>query len=133
MPKAEIDWIDATPSKRIYRSIIADYGLNTAICELIDNAIDASYQDKKWTVPLQVDINIDLMQHNILIKDTAGGVPESDLKKLISPGETSLMGDQASIGIFGVGSKRAVVALAQLIQITTRYHKRDTFLVEYDG
>lgn len=40
MAKTEIDTIDGTPSKRIYRSIIADYDLNTAICELIDNSID---------------------------------------------------------------------------------------------
>jgi hypothetical protein len=36
----QIDLIDATPNKRIYRSIIADYDLNTGISELIDNAID---------------------------------------------------------------------------------------------
>ncbi len=37
----EIETIDATPNKRIYRSIIADYDLKTAICELVDNALDA--------------------------------------------------------------------------------------------
>lgn len=132
MNKREVDTIDATPSKRIYRSIIADYGLNTAISELIDNAIDATWEDKTWKQSLEVDITINLAQRNILLKDTAGGVRESELKKLISPGETSLMGDTASIGIFGVGSKRAVVALAEIIQITTRYHHKRTFLLEYD-
>ena len=78
---------------------------------------------------MQVDVTIDLTQRNILIKDTAGGVAEGALKKLISPGETSLMGDTASIGIFGVGSKRAVVALAELIQITTRYHNKKRFFL----
>ena len=37
--KKQIDTVDATPSKRLYLSIIADYDLNKAICELIDNAL----------------------------------------------------------------------------------------------
>ena len=134
MDKRQVELIDATPSKRVYRSIIADYSLNTAVCELIDNAIDASQIDTWWRKKDQLDVSItiDLTQRNIRIRDDAGGVAESELKKLISPGETSLAGDQASIGIFGVGSKRAVVALAENIQITTRHHDSGTFLLEYD-
>lgn len=123
--------IDATPSKRIYLSIINDYSLETAICELIDNAIDV------WTITtggpdLLIGVDIDLDQQKISIRDNAGGVKESELKKLISPGESTITGGDATIGIFGVGSKRAVVALAQLVRITTRYHKEKTCRVEYD-
>jgi hypothetical protein len=123
--------IDATPSKRIYRSIIADYGLETAICELIDNAIDAWSSSRK-THPLRVAVNIDVDQQSILIMDTSGGVKESELRKLISPGESSTTGDTSAIGVFGVGSKRAVVALAQHVQITTRFQKRNTYRLVYD-
>ena len=38
--KKEIDRLDATPSKRLFLSIIADYDLNRSICELIDNGLD---------------------------------------------------------------------------------------------
>jgi len=131
LSKEEIDLIDATPSKRIYRSIIADYGLNTAICELIDNAIDVkSLQSGGPNLVIAVDIDLD--QQRIILKDNAGGVKESELKKLISPGESTMSGLDESIGIFGVGSKRAVVALSQLVRITTRYHKEQTFRLEYD-
>ena len=131
MAKEEVSRIDATPSKRIYRSIIADYGLNTAICELVDNAIDAWMSPKK-THPLRVGIDIDVEQQSIQITDNSGGVPESQLRKLISPGESSTSGEGESIGIFGVGSKRSVVALSQQVQISTRYRKYNSFRVEYD-
>lgn len=131
MSKTEIATIDATPNKRIYLSIIADYGLTTALCELIDNAYDC------WNKPsigqdLNINILIDLDQQKIIITDNAGGVKEKELGKLISPGASSSDGSDETIGVFGVGSKRAVVALAQLVQVTSRYRREGTFRLEYD-
>jgi hypothetical protein len=59
-------------------------------------------------------------------------VKEKELAKLISPGASSSDGRSETIGVFGVGSKRAVVALAQLVQITSRHRKDGTFRLEYD-
>ncbi|WP_269536912.1 ATP-binding protein [Cerasicoccus fimbriatus] len=130
--KSEHDIIDATPSKRIYRSIIADYGLNTAISELIDNVID-SRKRRKFKRKIKVIIQIGTDDQTILIRDDAGGIREEDLSKLISPGQSHSDGESPSIGIFGVGSKRAAVALARDIRISTRYSTEDTsFSVEYD-
>ncbi|MDB5341987.1 MAG: molecular chaperone of family [Schlesneria sp.] len=123
--------IDATPSKRTYRSIIADYGLETAICELIDNAIDSWISPRKHH-SLHIDVKIDVDQQAIVISDNSGGVKESELRKLISPGESSTTGDSTTIGVFGVGSKRAVVALAQHVQITTRFQTQGTYRLVYD-
>lgn len=129
--KEEIDIIDATPSKRIYQSIIADYDLVTAICELIDNTLDAR-KTKSCKDILTVYIEIDTEQQSIVIEDNACGVNKDELRKLISPGETSSDGVEGVIGIFGVGSKRAVVALAQDIKITTRCEDKTTYRLEYD-
>ncbi len=131
MVKDLVSKIDGTPSKRIYRSIIADYGFETAICELIDNSIDAWLHPRK-THDLKISILADTEQQTIRISDNAGGVAETDLRKLISPGETSVSGDGATIGIFGVGSKRAVVALSQQVQISTRFRKSNSYRLEYD-
>src|SRR5688500_1456107 len=98
----ELPPIDATPTKRVYHAIIPDHDLPTAICELIDNALDASTADAAMAC---VDINTD--QQTIQVIDRCGGVSEKDLRNLVSPGESSLTGDGSSIGIFGVGSKRA--------------------------
>lgn len=123
--------LDATPRKRIYKSIISDYGLKTSISELIDNAIDVSLATRGGPT-LRIQIDIDEDQQSISIKDNAGGVKESDLRKLISPGDSSTPGNSSTIGIFGVGSKRSVVALAQSINISSRYRKEKTFRIHYD-
>lgn len=124
--------INATPSKRIYRSIIADYGLETAIAELVDNAYDAWILDPRRGATPEVSIDIDIEQQSIKLQDNSGGVRQSELKKLISPGASSLSGNDETIGIFGVGCKRAAVALAQNIRITTRFRGEGTYRVEYD-
>lgn len=124
--------INATPSKRIYRSIIADYDLQTALCELIDNVIDSSMRNKLGRIA-KIQITLDFDQQSILIIDDAGGIAPEHLPKLIKPGASDNDGNQGSIGIFGIGSKRAAVALAADVQIQTRWGKtHNSFQLEYD-
>lgn len=103
--------LDATPEKRIFLSIISEYDLKRSICELIDNAID--FWSKNRRTDLEVSIQLDDRQRTITIEDNAGGIQESKLDHIISPGKTSNDISDDVIGYFGVGSKRAVVALAQ--------------------
>jgi hypothetical protein len=121
----------ATPSKRIYHSIIADYHLDTAICELVDNAID------NWIFlgrksKLQIDINLDERRQTITVSDNSGGIKEEDIQLVISPGLSKNTGIDSSIGYFGVGSKRAVVALSEEIKIFSRFKNQKTILVIID-
>nr|MDO8079358.1 ATP-binding protein [Candidatus Freyarchaeota archaeon] len=129
--KKEIDRINAVPSKRLFLSIIADYDLNTAICELIDNVIDIRFRNSK-NRPTNIAIELDKNQQTIRVLDDAGGVKESELDVIIGPGHTTNLPTDETIGIFGVGTKRAVVALAQDIKITTRYGNDKTCRVEFD-
>jgi hypothetical protein len=129
--KNRIQDIDATPSKRIYLSIISDYDLSLALCELIDNAID-SWTYNGQVKPLEVKVNLNYQQQTIEVSDNSGGIPESEMKLVISPGESRNETDTEVIGLFGVGSKRAVVALAQQIKIFSRYKNNRTTLVEFD-
>lgn len=128
--KTQVDTLNATPSKRIFLSIIADYDINMAICELIDNALDI------WTSagrprPLTVKIHFDTIQQSIEVTDDAGGIDREDLTYVVGPGHTGISGEEPTIGIFGVGTKRAVVALAQHVRIRTR-RASTTHLVEFD-
>ena len=126
------DPINATPSKRIYRSIIADYDLQTALSELVDNVIDSAIRSKLARAA-HVNITLDVEQQSIGIVDDAGGIAPEHLPKLIKPGASDNDGTEGSIGIFGIGSKRAAVALAADIQIQTRWGKsHESFLLEYD-
>src|SRR5207237_1767677 len=106
--KAKI--LDGTPNKRLFWSIIQDYELQTSICELVENAPDL-YLRGKPTIPVSIRIDVDIERQVIRIEDTAGGVREIDLELLVRPGGTTNSPDEDIIGFFGVGSKRAVVAL----------------------
>lgn len=127
--KSQVDQIDATPQKRLYLSIIADYDTKKAICELVDNAIDiwtkTSHKSK-----LNIEVTLDANQQRIHVQDNAGGVPQTDLSNIVGPGHTTATESDEAIGIFGVGTKRAVIALAQDIKITTR-HANQTYQIEF--
>ena len=87
---------------------------------------------KKWKerIEIKIIIDIDISQQSILIVDNVGGISYEDLKNIVSPGHTSNSMSEETIGIFGVGSKRAVVPLSQLIKITSRYKNNNTFQLE---
>jgi hypothetical protein len=124
--------IPALPSKRLYLAIISEYNLNKAICELVDNVLDI-WQDSDRSHAISVEIDIDTVQQTIRIKDDAGGIARGDLHLIVAPGETENTGTDQTIGLFGVGSKRAVVALAMDVKIRTRKTGTDaTYLVEFD-
>jgi hypothetical protein len=129
--KKEIAILDATPSKRLFLSIIADYDLNRSICELIDNGLDVWVRSGR-TTEIAIRIAIDQGQQTITVEDNAGGLPETELRYIVGPGQTGTSPTDETIGIFGVGTKRAVVALAQDIKIKTRHANKRTFEVDFD-
>ena len=59
-------------------------------------------------------------------------ISRQDLSNVVGPGHTSNVEKDETIGIFGVGTKRAVVALAQDIRIKTRRLSEITYQVEFD-
>jgi len=122
--------LDVTPEKRVYLSVISEYDLNKAICELADNAIDFGRKNNRPN--LDIKILIDLSRNTISIEDNAGGVPASELGLLLSPGRTTNEISDNGIGYFGVGAKRAVIALAQDITILTRYGNDETCKIHFD-
>lgn len=129
--KKDVGRVSAIPSKRLFWSIIADYNLNLSICELVDNALDIWVKHDK-SGQLSINIDLDQNQQTIIISDNAGGVMKEDLRVIVGPGQTTNLPTEKVIGIFGVGTKRAVVALAQEIKITTRHGKDKTHRVEID-
>jgi histidine kinase/DNA gyrase B/HSP90-like ATPase len=129
--KKEIDTLDATPSKRLFLSIIADYDLNRSICELVDNALDVWVRGGK-AKDITIKITLHKGQQTIAVEDDAGGLDKTELRYVVGPGQTGTNPTDETIGIFGVGTKRAVVALAQDIKIKTRHGKQKTHQVEFD-
>ncbi len=129
--KKQVGTLDAVPSKRLFLSIIADYDLNKSICELIDNAFDM------WTrsgrnQPINISVTLDRRETRIIVEDDAGGVARTNLTFIVGPGQSGSGATDNTIGIFGVGTKRAVVALSQDIRIVTRVPGAATYQVEFD-
>jgi hypothetical protein len=120
--KTEIGPIDGTPEKRMFWSIISDYDLKTGLCELIDNAIDIWLRSKNVNPPT-IKISLDAERQLISVKDNVGGVKFEDLYRLVAPGGSKNEPQQQVIGIFGVGSKRAGVALGEQVEIRTRFRR----------
>lgn len=129
--KTEIDRLDATPSKRLFLSIIADYDLNRSICELVDNGLDVWVRSGR-TSNITIQIILNKEQQSISVEDNAGGLPKEELRFVVGPGQTGSIPSDETIGIFGVGTKRAVVALAQDIKISTRHKGGKTYQVDFD-
>lgn len=123
--------IDASPTKEIYRSIIADYSLNAGICELIDNALDVWSRESR-DVPVEIIIDADLDQQAISVTDNAGGVGKNDLEYLVKPGASSTDQSSQSIGVFGVGCKRGPIALAQRVDIFTHKSGDECYRIPFD-
>jgi hypothetical protein len=127
--KTEGRSIDATPDKRIYWSIISDYDLRTGLCELVDNAIDQwTHEGKKQA--LLVSVSLDVDRQRVSIEDNAGGIPKQELRLLVAPGGSRNSPLDEIIGVFGVGSKRACVALGAHVEIRTRYKSQGSFQID---
>lgn len=127
--KTELDIIDGTPEKRFFLSLISDYDLKAGLCELVDNAIDF-WRRSGSQVKMLVDVDLDPDRQILRVTDTAGGVRENDIRLLIAPGATGNAADQEVIGIFGVGGKRAAVALGERVEIRTRYKEEKSLQID---
>jgi hypothetical protein len=123
--KTQIEPINGTPAKRMFLSIISDYDLQTGLCELVDNALDLWMNGDRLT-SLLVSIELDAERQLISVKDNAGGVKRHELRLLVAPGESKNDLTAELIGIFGVGGKRAGIALAEQVTIKTRFQKEET-------
>ncbi|HLO98079.1 MAG TPA: ATP-binding protein, partial [Fimbriimonas sp.] len=101
------------------------------LCELVDNAIDLWVSGGR-NGKLQIRLSVDHERQTIVVEDFAGGVAQEDLEHLVSPGSSGNDPYGHSIGIFGVGSKRAVVALAAKVVIKTCKRAGKAFQIEID-
>ncbi|MGH1329702.1 MAG: ATP-binding protein [Paracoccaceae bacterium] len=127
--KTALEPVDATPVKNMFLSIITDYDLVSGVCELVDNAID------HWTVKgriegFRIDVELNSDRQMIKISDNAGGVFQDDIKLLVAPGMTREPSIHELIGVFGVGGKRAAIALGEHVEIRTRCESDKTIQIE---
>jgi hypothetical protein len=127
--KQYLDTINGTPEKRVFLSIIADYDLKTGLCELVDNALDL-WRSNGQQPDLSISLTLSVDRQFISVRDNAGGVRQQDIRQLIAPGASGNPPEAPLIGVFGVGGKRAGVALGERVEIRTRYKREKSIQLE---
>jgi hypothetical protein len=122
-----VGYIDVTPEKKIIQSIASDIDLKRGILELVDNAVD------EWRARANPRLNIrltfDVNKKSLVYLDNAGGILEKNLNMILQPGGTTRTPEDHSIGEFGLGSKRAIIALSREAEVVSRFESKDTFKI----
>jgi hypothetical protein len=126
-----IENINVAPDKRVLVSISKDIDLYHGICELIDNSID-NWRINKCENDLIIKIFFFEDENRMEYEDNSGGIKEKDFPMIIQPGGTLRTFDEETIGIFGVGSKRALISLSNSSEALSRHSTNDTFKIIID-
>ncbi|MCR9280449.1 MAG: ATP-binding protein [Rhodobacteraceae bacterium] len=122
----------ANPTKAFFvRMITRDIALEDCILDLIDNSIDGAWQ-LEGGQPMTLNSNTDLSRYKIdisispnsfCIRDNCGGITLDDAAEYaftFGRKETDVH-ESYSIGVYGIGMKRAVFKLGTVIKITSTY------------
>jgi hypothetical protein len=127
---------DANPTKAFFvRMITRDISLQDCILDLIDNSIDGAWKKaggqptglSYGTELSKFRISIDVKSDQFTIRDNCGGITLEDAahyaftfgrKEKDEP-------DSFSIGVYGIGMKRAVFKMGAEVAIRSSYTKQD--------
>ncbi|MFA5862746.1 MAG: ATP-binding protein, partial [Candidatus Thermoplasmatota archaeon] len=122
--------INAMPTKGFFIDMLTkDIGLVDAIIDLVDNSIDGARRhggpDKKYHGKW---VNVVTTKDEFRIEDNCGGIGvENAKKKAFRLGrDKEVLPTKGSIGQFGVGMKRAIFKIGELIEVESRT-KEDQF------
>lgn len=125
----------AVPTKKFFVSMLTrDISLEDAILDLLDNCLDgalrASEDNKVDYSNYRVDIT--LSKSDFIISDNCGGIPRNIAKnyafKMGREDDDSRDNNNETIGMYGVGMKRAIFKMGRDANVLTR-HEEDSFSV----
>ncbi|WP_206455450.1 ATP-binding protein [Aurantimonas marina] len=131
--------IDGAPTKRFFVQMLPrDIELDDAILDLVDNSVDGAMRSKReeleTTRPFEgyrCDLQMDGDSFRLI--DNCGGIPNAYLGPAFRLGRPSieLDGDLPTIGMYGIGMKRAIFKMARDATVTSRSSER-AVRVRYD-
>lgn len=132
MTVAEQKKANANPTKAFFvRMITRDITLEDCIFDLIDNSIDGAWEQEGGQ-PMRLDNNIKLNRYKISVEigndgfsiyDNCGGISLDDAENYafsFGRKETANI-ENYSIGVYGIGMKRAVFKIGSKIDIQSTY------------
>ncbi len=137
----------ANPTKAFFvRMITRDIALEDCILDLVDNSIDAAWQ-LEGSKPMSLSRGANLSRYNIDIQatsehfeitDNCGGITfDEAVDYAFTFGrQDTADSERFSIGVYGIGMKRAIFKMGNSIRIWSTYQlksgKRESFLVPID-
>ncbi len=131
------DLAQAIPTKAFFVSMLTrDISLEDAILDLLDNCIDGALRAANGG---EVDygkheVNISLSEEEFSIQDNCGGIPREVAKnyafKMGREPDDERDNDSETIGMYGVGMKRAIFKMGTRSTVTTHYDD-DQYQVEF--
>ena len=123
----------ASPTKEFFVNMITrDITLEDSILDLIDNSIDAAWQSAgshAMSLSDQTELSgykilIEMSAERFSITDNCGGMSQDNAENhAFSFGKKKE--SKYSIGVYGIGMKRAVFKIGKQIQVKSTYSKRD--------
>jgi hypothetical protein len=135
MTKPTTDQAQASPTKRFFVSMLTrDINLADAILDLLDNCLDGALRlaDGGNVDYAQHFVKIELAADHFSIEDNCGGIPREVAKnyafKMGRDTDDDRDSDTETIGMYGVGMKRAIFKMGREALVRTRYDE-DTFEV----
>lgn len=133
--KPSTDKAQASPTKQFFVSMLTrDISLADAILDLVDNCLDGALRlaegdDVDYS---QHFVRIEIAKDHFTIADNCGGIPRDVAKnyafKMGRDPDDDRDSDTETIGMYGVGMKRAIFKMGRNALVRTRYGK-DTFEV----
>jgi Histidine kinase-, DNA gyrase B-, and HSP90-like ATPase len=139
--------VDANPTKAFFvRMITRDISLEDCILDLIDNSVDGAWKlEGGHTMSLtdvtdlsKYRIEIQASQDGFSVRDNCGGISFEDaVEYAFSFGrKDDDAPDKYSIGVYGIGMKRAIFKIGEDITIKSTYRtagdKTESFKVPID-
>lgn len=135
MIKPSNDRAEASPTKQFFVSMLTrDISLADAILDLVDNCLDGAMRiaDSGKVDYAKHFVRIDLSKDHFSIEDNCGGIPRDVAKnyafKMGREPDDDRDSDTETIGMYGVGMKRAIFKMGREALVRTR-HDKDTFEV----
>lgn len=135
MTKPTNDQAQASPTKQFFVSMLTrDINLADAILDLLDNCLDGALRLANGN---EVDysqhfVKIELAADHFSIEDNCGGIPREVAKnyafKMGREPDDDRDSETETIGMYGVGMKRAIFKMGREALVRTRYGE-DTFEV----
>lgn len=126
--------LSGAPTKRFFVSMLPrDIELDDAILDLVDNSVDGAMRQERDNLDAdkpyaqyRCDLTID--NEEFLLQDNCGGIPDEYLDAAFRLGRPliDLDGDLPTIGMYGIGMKRAIFKMAKDALVISRSEDRAT-------